>query len=280
VYQAIANYLQLPAGSGEGHYYDFDTRDFLKKFKLNSHTVVYALKALEQEDWLSFNEQVFVPSLIQFTTGKDRLFEFEKAQPSLEPAIKTLLRTYGGVFDYPTSISELFIAKLLKKDLAKVKEELGQLHRHNIIEYRPQKDTPQLFFPRNRVRPEDLSVNKQNYAHRKEKFIGRIQEMIRFVEAETECRSKMIGVYFGDSRMNNCGICDNCLRSKPVSLSKAEFQRIHNSIVTTLRQRSLRSKELLSALNDIKKEKAWKVIEFLQAENKIETDSSGLIRLK
>ena len=54
VYQAIANYLQIPAGSGEGQYYDFDISDFLKKFKLNSHTAVYALKALEQEGWLIF----------------------------------------------------------------------------------------------------------------------------------------------------------------------------------------------------------------------------------
>jgi hypothetical protein len=33
-------------------------------------------------------------------------------------------------------------------------------------------------------------------------------------------------------------------------------------------------------LNGIKKEKAWKVIEFLQAENKMEMDSNGWIRIK
>jgi hypothetical protein len=42
----------------------------------------------------------------------------------------------------------------------------------------------------------------------------------------------------------------------------------------------LRAKELLTALSGIKKEKAWKVLEFLQAENKIEMDTSGLVRLK
>ena len=31
VYQAIANYLQLPVGAGEMQYYDFDLIDFSKK---------------------------------------------------------------------------------------------------------------------------------------------------------------------------------------------------------------------------------------------------------
>ena len=66
VYQAVANYLQIPAGAVKGQYYDFDITDFLRKFKLNSHTALYSLKALEQEGWLSFNEQVFLPSTVQF----------------------------------------------------------------------------------------------------------------------------------------------------------------------------------------------------------------------
>jgi ATP-dependent DNA helicase RecQ len=279
VYQAIANYLQIPAGSGQGQSYDFDISDFLKKFKLNSHAVIYSLKALEQEGWLSFTEQVFMSSLVKFTTGKDHLYEFEKTYPALEPLIKTLLRAYEGIFDYPSSISELLIARLLKKHSDEIKEGLHQLHRYGIIEYQPQKDTPQLFFLRDRIKTEELSINKLNYTNRKEKFTARIKQMIRFILSETQCRSKMIGVYFGDTAMSNCGICDNCLRMKTVSLSKEEFESIHNSIVTTLQHRSLRAKELLTALNGIKKEKAWKVIEFLQAENKIEMDESGKINL-
>jgi ATP-dependent DNA helicase RecQ len=279
VYQSIANYLQVPAGDGEGRYFDFDISDFLKKFKLNSYTVLYALKALEQEGWLLFNEQVFLPSRVNFTTNKNHLYEFEKSYPLLEPVIKTLLRAYEGIFDYPSPISEMMIARLLKKHVDKVKEELRQLHQYGIIEYQHQKDTPQLFFLKNRIRVEELSINKPGYAARKEKLASRIREMIRFVGMTTQCRSKMIGIYFGDESMNECGICDNCLRKKNVSLSQEEFDSIHSSIVATLQKSSLRAKELLIALGSIKKEKAWKVIEFLQAENKIEMDESGKINL-
>jgi len=37
---------------------------------------------------------------------------------------------------------------------------------------------------------------------------------------------------------------------------------------------------MLLRLDTIKKEKAWKVIEFLQAENKIEMDAGGWVKLK
>jgi ATP-dependent DNA helicase RecQ len=90
----------------------------------------------------------------------------------------------------------------------------------------------------------------------------------------------MIGIYFGDKRIGNCGICDNCLRLRKLSLSKEEFESIHNNIVSRLQQGSLRAKELLTELNGVKKEKAWEVLEFLQAENKIEMDESGMVTLK
>ena len=84
----------------------------------------------------------------------------------------------------------MLLAKLLKKDVADVKQELQQLHRHGIIEYQPQKDSPQLFFYRDRVRTEELSIKTRSYLNRKEKFTARVKDMIRYIVSETRCRSK------------------------------------------------------------------------------------------
>ena len=127
VYQAVANYLQIPAGDGEGQYYDFDMADFLRKFKLNSSPALYALKALEQEGWLSFNEQVFLPSSVQFTTNKDHLYEFEKIHPGQEPVIKALLRAYEGIFDqFYFHIRDRFI-EVAEKLRGRGKETTGRI---------------------------------------------------------------------------------------------------------------------------------------------------------
>jgi|CXWL01.1.fsa_nt_gi ATP-dependent DNA helicase RecQ len=280
IYQAVANYLQIPTGGGEGQYYDFDISDFLKKFKQVSHTTLYSLKALEQEGWLAFNEQVFLPSSVVFTTNKEYLYLFEKENPLLEPAIKTLLRAYEGIFDQPTSISEKMMAGLMKKDVEEVKKQLTQLQQAGIIEYRPQKDTPQLLLLRNRIKAEDISINMVAYNKRKEQFQQRMKQMMSYVKEEGECRSRIIGSYFGDSNIRQCGICDNCLRQKATNLTKEEFETLHHRIINMVKYESLHTKDLLMKLNGVKKEKAWKVIEFLQTENIIEMDAGGWVKLK
>ncbi|MES1225980.1 MAG: RecQ family zinc-binding domain-containing protein, partial [Bacteroidota bacterium] len=280
IYGQLANYLQIPSESGEGEYFDFDISDFLKKFKLNSHATVYSLKALEQEGWLSFNEQVFIPSKVNFTTNKNYLYQFEKDNPLLEPILKSLLRAYDGIFDFPAIISETVIAGLLKKDKEEVKKELLQLHQYNIINYSPQKDNPQIFLLKNRVKAADLLINTSRYTERKEKFIARIKSMISYTTETIKCRSKITGNYFGDTEIKDCGICDNCLRKKEITLTKEEFENIHSRIIQAMCKESLPAKELLLQLSGIKKEKAWKVIDSLQAENKIAIDGEGLIRLK
>jgi ATP-dependent DNA helicase RecQ len=280
IYQCVANYLQVPAGSGEGNYYDFDINDFIKKFKLNSHTAVYALKALEQDEWVQLNEQVFLPSKVHFTAAKDVLYEFEKSHPHLEPLIKSLLRAYEGIYDFPASISEAVLTRLIKKSTDEIKKELQQLHQFGIIRYEQQKDSPQLYFPRNRVSTEALTINMNSYQRLKEKFSARAKYMIQYVQEIVTCRSRMIGNYFGDHKIHNCGVCDNCLRQKKLQLDAKEFEKISRRIQTALAPQPLPSKELLDQLGSIKKEKAWKVMEFLQTENKIEVDKAGWVRLK
>lgn len=280
VYQAVANYLQLPAGMDPGQYYDFDIADFIRKFKVDSNTVLYSLKALEQEGWLAFNEQVFKPGTIQFTVTKERLYDFEKNNPQLEPVLKTLLRSYEGIFDHPSFISELVIAQLIKKDVEDVKRQLKELDSAGIIEYIPRKDLPQLFLLRNRIKTEELTINMTTYNLRKRRFQQRVKEMILYIKEEKKCRSQIIGNYFGDDALRPCGICDNCLRQKAATLSKEEFETIHHSILNIVKKEPVQIKDLMLKLNSIKKEKAWKVIEFLQDENKIAMDETGWISIR
>lgn len=279
-YQAVANYLQIPTGSGENQYYDFDISDFLRKFKLTGHTTLYSLKALEQEGWLAFNEQVFLLASVSFSMNKNDLYSFEKEHPLLEPLIKTLLRSYEGIFDQPTAVSEKMIAGLMKADVEKIKSHLIQLHDSGVLDYRPLKDTPQIFLLRNRIKAEDITINMAAYNKRKEQFEQRMKQMTDYVKEETECRSQIIGKYFGDTQIKACGICDNCLRKKSSHLSKEEFDMLYHRIINLIKDEPLHTKDLLVKLQGIKKEKAWRVLEFLQTENKIDMDAGGRIKLK
>ncbi len=280
VYQALANYLQLPTGSGSGQYYDFDIADFLKKFPFAPHTLMNAMRSLEQEDWLSFNEQVFLPSTVIFTINKEGLYAFEGNYPDLEPCIKSLLRAYEGIYDMPVAVSEIVLAGLLRKESAAVKNDLVMLDKAGVIHYQPRKDNPQVYLMRNRVKAGDISIDMVAYNKRKEQFRRRMRQMIQFVQEDTQCRSRIIGHYFGDANMKDCGICDNCLKQKATVLSKEEFVAIEQRLLQLLGTAPVDNKILLQQLSGIKKEKAWKVLSFLQAENKIGMDATGRVYLK
>jgi ATP-dependent DNA helicase RecQ len=279
VYQSLMNYLQIPAESGEWSYYDFDINDFIKKFKLDTQLVIYSIKALEQEGYLSFNEQIFLQARVQFVTGKKYLYDFENDNPDLEPLIKTLLRTYEGIFDQLTNINEKTIAFMLRNEVAAVTTGLKKLDAYSIIEYIPQKDTPQLYLPVKRIKTEHLRINTVNFEKRKQQFIQRINTIIHFVQDTAPCRSRTIAAYFGDEAVKACGICDNCLQKDRLAVSEEEFTRIEQQLIQSLQHKPLPAQELLQSFTGMQKEKAWKVLNFLQAEQKVNVDEKGNVFL-
>jgi ATP-dependent DNA helicase RecQ len=278
IYRCLVNYLQLPSGSGEGQWIEFDLQDFIKTFQLNSYTAIYALKTLEQEGWLSYAEQIFLPSRVVFTSSKRTLEEFEAQHPHLEPVIKGLLRTYGGIFDMECIISEKQLVTFIKADLDFIKQSLLQLHQYGILQYTPQKEKPQLQFLQSRVPVEQLFINPTKIANRKQQFETRVQQMIRYTTDNNHCRSKTIGLYFGDEQSTDCGVCDVCLWKKGNDLSPAEFTQLQQQILNAANEKGIVVKEFISRLGSKQKERVWKVIDHLVAEEKIVLSEEGILK--
>ena len=151
VYTSVMNHLQIPAGSGEGMSYDFDISLFTSAFKIDILTATYAIKTLEQEEILFFNDSFFKPSTLVFTCDKDQLNDFETQHPSLEPLVKALLRSYEGVFDFPASISEVHLAKFTRQQKEEVYKQLLLLKQFGIVAYNAQNENPQITLLQNRM---------------------------------------------------------------------------------------------------------------------------------
>jgi ATP-dependent DNA helicase RecQ len=278
VYMALVNFLQVPVHTGEDQSFDFHFDTFIKNFSLKGTEALYALKALESDGWLTFSERAFMPSNVGFTTNKRQLYDFYHHYPQYEELLTTLLRTYEGIFDYPVFITESTIARLLRKKEEEVKTLLAQVQAFRIIQYTPQNEQPQIRFLKNRVAAEDLRFNLAEYNKRKEAFIARVDKMVGYIRTD-RCRSQFLNEYFGDAATPPCGICDTCLRTKTSSLSTAEFNAITTAITTCLRQAPLHAHELLQQLPGISKEKARRVLDFLQAEQKIGINGQGQMTL-
>lgn len=275
VYTAIMNHLQIAAGSGEGLSSDFDLSTFATAFKINILTATYAIKTLEQEGILRFNEVFFKPSTIVFTAEKDQLNAFEQQYPQLDAIIKGLLRSYEGIFDFVANINEMQLAKFIQKKLPDVLKELQQLHQSGIIEYSSRKDKPQVTLLQNRMYADSFVINMVDYLQRKQYFEKRIQAITKYVQQTIMCRSRMIAAYFNDPRVKACGICDNCINQNDLVISIEEFEMIATKIFQYLAERPILPKELIKKMTGIKKEKFWKVTHYLQAEKKINITREG-----
>ncbi len=279
VYIAIMNHLQVAAGSGEGNSFDFDMASFSAAFKINMLTATYAIKTLEQEEILWFNEVFFKPSTLVFNSNREQLEDFEKQFPSFEKLIKGLLRSYEGIFDYPATIYETELARFIKKSTEEVKKELKQLQHYGIVTYDAQKDTPQLSLRINRMYADSFIINLDNYNERKNNFVVRIKAITEFITNTIKCRSQIIGNYFNDHAIKRCGICDNCINLKSLRMSKEEFEKIALYILEWSEQHSGEMKELIESGKPFKKEKICKVLDYLQSEKKIAVSREGKISL-
>ena len=120
-------------------------------------------------------------------------------------------------------------------------------------------------------------INLDNYIERKKNFETRIKAISGFIVNTITCRSQIIGNYFNDLAIKPCGICDNCINLKSLRISKEEFEQITRYIFEWTQKHSTGIKELLESSKQFKKEKIWKVVDYLQSEAKITVSREGNI---
>lgn len=277
VYTALMNHLQVAAGSGDGISFDFDIATFSTNFKINILTATYAIKALEQEDILSYADAVFKPATAFVNVNRSDLSEFELQHPKFEVLLKGLLRSYGGIFDYPVTVYETQLAKFISTPIGEVYKTLQQLHEYGIISYAPQKEKPQVTLLQNRMYNDSYAVNMTDYNKRKKNFEERVAAMISYVKETAACRSDMLAAYFDAHINKSCRICDNCINKQELVLTTEEFNLIASSILKEVSKNPMPAKDIPGLLKTIKKEKVWKVLEFLQSENKLSVTKDGQV---
>jgi len=280
VYSSLVNYFQLPSGSGEDISFDFNIDDFTKKFKLDVFAVNSILKILEQEELIDYSEQFFSPSTAVFTTGKQELEIFVKSYPQYDVVIKGLLRSYEGIFNYTCPIDESKLAKFISEKKEKVVSDLIEINKMGMIEYTFRKEKPQIKFLRNRVHTSNLIINQKKILQRKQAFEKRLDAILKYIKDQHLCRSKMMAVYFNDHKTKRCGICDNCLREKNITITKKEFEEITIGIKNSISDKPANSAQLINQLNSFKSNKVRKILHFLQEENMVSVDEDGFIYIK
>ncbi|MDB5154290.1 MAG: RecQ family ATP-dependent helicase, partial [Mucilaginibacter sp.] len=191
IYHHLGAYFQLAYGTGEGVSFDLDLGDFCTRYKLDATKTINALKFLEQDEYLAFNESVFLPSRFRFEIFNEQLYNFQIQNSSWDPFIKTLLRSYGGSFENYVRLRENDLARRSNLSVQQVIEGLKQLQELGILNYLQQTDQPQVTYLRPRMQNNELIINKRYIEDRKAIYRKKIEAVFAYAEHK-KCRSQML----------------------------------------------------------------------------------------
>jgi ATP-dependent DNA helicase RecQ len=227
VYQALANYYQIAAGSGYLASFDFELEDFSKTYTLPASDTYHALKRLEDEGFIQLNEAFYSPSKVYFNVDKKQLYEFQVANAAFDPLVKMLLRLYGGeLFSNFMAVSELALARQLNAGRQEIEKMLTLMHQQHVIIYDKQKDKPQLTFTTVRFHSTDLPLQTRHLETRKQQELQKISAVVDYMTHRGRCRTLLLLEYFDEISDSACGVCDICLEKRKQK-EYTDFYHLH-----------------------------------------------------
>jgi ATP-dependent DNA helicase RecQ len=277
VYQAIANFLQVPVDAGMGVSYDFEISKFLSNYNFNPISTLNCLRVLETEGLIAITDSVFMPSRVHFKVNNINLYTFQVANPAYDQLIKTILRSAEGVFDDFARISEPEIATRMNISYEMVVSMLNYLQKHELLTYLPRKDSPQLIFTTPREDASFISIDEKKYLARKKRYKEKSEAVSAYVSSKHQCRSMMLLTYFGETALNRCGVCDYCRERNKVDLNEIEFENLKEKIFLHLDKTPLSIDSLISEAAIKDKKKVIEAIEWMVDREMLFYDKQGRI---
>jgi ATP-dependent DNA helicase RecQ len=276
VYQALGNFLQLPVGAGRDVSFDFDFEKFSSNYNMKPVTAYNALKILERDGFITMNDSWDNPSRILVTCSKEDLYQYQLHNSEADKILRIILRSYSGVFNDFTRISENEIARRSGIDSPKVIELTKKMQNLEILEYLPHKTTPQLIFNTERLDARDISLSKTFYTQRKKEAFSKLESMINYASSETECRSRLLVGYFGEKKSKNCDVCDVCLKRKRGEISGHKLDEIEKAIIAYLSNGPKTVTQIVSGLCRYKENDVLAIIRWLIEESLIQSEGECL----
>ncbi len=275
VYHALCNHLGVPEGGGAFQSFDFDLQVFCKNFGLEVLPTWRALKVLEQEGWIAMSEAVYVPATIKVLVDQRVLYDFMLRHPRLEPVLKALLRMVQGIHLEHARLHEQKLAHFLGMERHELQKALRHLHQQQIVDYRPQKEAPQLTLLHERVPAANLTIDLPRYRFLKERQQARTEAVIRYATVP-ECRSLQLLRYFGEAEPKPCGKCDVCLGRHHSRLSADDLKRYADKISELLQREALTVTQVLEAFAPRRQARVLRAIEYMLDEGLLQKEGERL----
>ncbi len=242
IYKRLTNYFQISYGEGEQTSHHFNFSAFCQAYNLKTVLTYNTLLLLDRNSIISLSQEFTKRATVTFKVSDVALTYYLIKNPQWDAIVKTVLRTYGGIFDQVVTINYGIIANKSGASVNHVHTTLLTLSKDDIIEYDYQSyDTAITFLvPREDERTINVIIpyikTQANYKKRQ------VDAVKRYVLTKEECRNKQLLSYFGEKTHTPCRLCDSCkTQLKPLINTTSS---ITESIIRELQIRPQSSRDL------------------------------------
>ena len=225
VYQKLHAFFEIPYDTGMGRQLKFKIEDFCKRFGLQRAPAFYALKYLERTDHLTYSEEVDIPTKVRINVDRKSLYDVELADQGQANVLEALMRSYTGLFSILQQIDEEYVARRAGQTVPQLRQSLYGLSLAHVISYVPTDHSDVVVLHHDRLHPGNVNLMPSRYAMLRESFHARAEAMLEYVSETSECRSRYLLRYFGQTKAADCGTCDVC-RARRAALPARTLQQM------------------------------------------------------
>lgn len=242
IYEKLCWFHQIAVGDGYMVTRNLDAERFCRAYHVFPTTLNSVLSLLQNAGYIELSTPDGGTSLLRILATRNALLSHCGREE--ERMLTSMFRNYGGLFVDYMRIDEALIATETELTQDYIYKTLSDMNRRGLVHYIPAKHTPTLTYLHRRVEKEDIVLPAHVYAERLKVFQRRIDAMYQYCARVDECRSRMLLAYFGETKSEDCGICDVCSEgSTPVNDEEA----IRQHILQQLQNGPLAPSELMTA---------------------------------
>ncbi|MFI8380181.1 ATP-dependent DNA helicase RecQ [Leeuwenhoekiella sp. NPDC079379] len=279
VYKKLNSYFQVSYGEGEQETFRFDFMKFCSTYNFKTLITYNALQLLDRNSVLVLSQEFYRKSTLQFTISPINLTYYLIKNPGIDGVVKSILRTYGGIYDQPLAIDHTIIAKKAAVPLPQIHKILLQLQIDDVALYdHTNYDSAVTFLVQ---REDELTVNKiaKHITAQNTRKVNQVKSIIRYLNTSDVCRSIQLLAYFEEKQLTPCGVCDVCIKSR----RKAKLvttKMIESKIVALLQVKNYSSTSLVETLHTLEEAEIIKALKNLLATEKVQITPSNSYKLK
>lgn len=278
-YHHLYNHYNIAFGAGKDLSVEFDWVAFSRQYQIGIPKLIQIMKLLEKDGYIHLSDAYKNDTRIKFIVNPEQLYAFQIANAHFDLFLKTLLRSYGGLFEDYVAIQIKDLIKRTGLHEDEFNRQLKLLQSYQIIDYSPGSQLPILTFLEERLQKQQQHFDKVYWKQRKQVMLEKIQGMSNYV-LENTCRSKQILAYFDELDYDACGQCDVCLSRKNTENQREIKEKIFQRIIIESSKENLSLPRILRKWTDYEENQLKNALQELIDEGRIQYNDKNEVIVK